>query len=45
MKWDSVHEQEAKQKKRVQAEVWNENDITKTLNKKNAEAGKELFKW
>lgn len=37
VKWDPVHEQEAKEKKRAQAEVWNEDDITKTLDKKNAE--------
>ena len=35
VKWDPVHEQEARDKKRAQAEVWNEDDIEKTLDMKN----------
>jgi len=35
VKWDPVHEQEARDKKRAQAEVWNEDDIEKTLEMKN----------
>jgi len=37
VKWDPVHEKEAKDKKRAQAEVWNEDDIQKTLEMKNQE--------